>query len=52
MSHTLEIHQQKFGGILNELDYSIWSPDIDSYILKHYGSQDFELKARNKKALR
>lgn len=50
--HILEIHQQKFGGILNRLDYNIWSPNIDSYIIEDYNFEDFELKAHNKKALR
>ncbi|MEA5534244.1 glycogen synthase GlgA [Crocosphaera sp. XPORK-15E] len=52
LGHTLEIHQQKFGGILNGLDYTIWSPEVDTYIPTQYGVEDFELKAQNKKALR
>ncbi|MEA5511535.1 glycogen synthase GlgA [Crocosphaera sp. UHCC 0190] len=52
LGHTLEIHQQKFGGILNGLDYTIWSSEVDTYIPTQYGVEDFELKAQNKKALR
>ncbi|GBF79259.1 glycogen synthase GlgA [Aphanothece sacrum] len=52
LGHTLEVHQQKFGGILNGLDYSIWSPEVDRYIPTQYGVEDFELKVQNKKALR
>lgn len=49
---TLEVHQAKFGGILNGVDYSIWSPDVDDQIEMNFAIDDFENKAINKKALR
>ena len=52
LGHTLYVHQDKFGGILNGLDYKIWNPEVDDHIAMPYGSDDFELKAFNKKALR
>ncbi len=49
---TLEAHQDKFGGILNGIDYAIWSPDVDDQIERPFAMDDFENKAINKKALR
>lgn len=49
---TLEAHQSKFGGILNGIDYGMWSPDTDELIEANYSIPDFENKALNKKALR
>ena len=52
LGHTLEIHQDKFGGILNGVDYNIWSPKVDSHIPFHYSLDDMAGKAKNKIALR
>lgn len=52
LQHTLELHQHKFGGILNGVDYTIWNPENDSYIASPYGPDSFEAKKLNKKALR
>lgn len=52
LGHTLDIHNHKFGGILNGIDYEIWNPEIDSYIPYHYSKDDLEGKKKNKKALR
>ncbi|MCS6960178.1 MAG: glycogen synthase GlgA [Pseudanabaenaceae cyanobacterium SKYGB_i_bin29] len=49
---TLEVHQVKFGGILNGVDYSVWNPEIDRYIPFHYTIDTIEEKEKNKKALR
>ena len=51
LGHTLEVHQGKFGGILNGLDYEVWNPDKDLCIPVHYNSKTFEEKVKNKKAL-
>jgi starch synthase len=51
LGHTLEVHQGKFGGILNGLDYEVWNPDKDLCIPFHYNSETFEEKVKNKKAL-
>lgn len=52
LGHTLEIHQGKFSGILNGVDYNIWNPEIDSHIPFKYSLTDFTGKAKNKTALR
>jgi starch synthase len=52
LGHTLELHQSKFGGILNGVDYDVWNPEIDKYIPHHYNIDQLENKAKNKKALR
>lgn len=52
LGHTLEIHQSKFGGILNGIDHDVWNPASDVHIPHHYTSQTFEIKAKNRKALR
>lgn len=49
---TLEIHQQKFGGILNGINYDMWSPEEDKYTAAPYGPSDLAPKEDCKKALR
>ncbi len=52
LGHTLHIHGQKVGGILNGLDYDVWNPEIDRYIPQRYSVATIEDKYRNKEALR
>lgn len=52
LGHTLHVHQEKFGGILNGLDYDVWNPSTDQFIPKHYSAKTLEDKYENKKALR
>ena len=52
LGHTLEVHQGKFGGILNGVDYNIWNPEVDTIIPHQYSIDDMAGKALNKKALR
>ncbi|MBD2139022.1 glycogen synthase GlgA [Anabaena sp. FACHB-1237] len=52
LGHTLYLHQNKFTGVLNGIDYDFWNPQVDRYIPYHYSWGDFEQKAYNKKALR
>ncbi len=52
LGHTLYLHQHKFRGVLNGIDYDIWNPEIDRFIPFHYTVQTLENKAKNKKALR
>ncbi|NMF83639.1 glycogen synthase GlgA [Nodosilinea sp. P-1105] len=51
LGHTLHVNQHKFSGILNGIDYDVWSPETDRYIPHHYGLTTFEDKALNKKEL-
>lgn len=52
LGHTLELHQHKFGGILNGIDYEMWNPAIDPHLPYNYSEETFEDKVWNKKALR
>ena len=52
LGHALHVHQKKFAGILNGLDYEMWNPEIDPHIPQHYGAATVENKAANTKALR
>lgn len=51
LGHTLNMHQHKFGGILNGIDYEVWNPEIDRYIPAPYAIDDLDTKLKNKKAL-
>jgi starch synthase len=52
LRHTLQIHQGKFSGILNGVDYDIWNPEIDPHIPSHYNVDTVQEKYKNKEALR
>jgi starch synthase len=49
---TLQRYQDKFGGVLNGVDYEQWNPEIDPYIPQRYSVHDLDAKYRNKEALR
>ena len=52
LGHTLHRFKEKFGGILNGLDYEMWNPQIDPYIASHYARDALDRKYPNKQALR
>jgi starch synthase len=52
LGHTLDVHQHKFGGILNGIDYTLWNPEADPHTAAPYSIDTFSEKAKNKKALR
>jgi starch synthase len=52
LGHTLHRHRDKFGGILNGLDYEMWNPEIDPHIAHHYNAASIGGKALNTLALR
>lgn len=52
LGHTLHLHQEKFTGVLNGIDYGFWNPESDRYIPDHYSIDNFEEKQQAKKALR
>lgn len=52
LSHTIHLHQDRFSGVLNGIDYDFWNPEIDRYIPQKYTKDTLEDKAKNKKALR
>jgi starch synthase len=49
---TLGVHHEKFGGILNGLDYDIWNPEVDKCIPHNYTADTLDGKYANKRALR
>ena len=49
---TLHTHHQKYGGVLNGLDYDMFNPEKDHYIPSHFNAQTIEKKYENKNALR
>jgi starch synthase len=52
LGHTLHIHRNKFGGVLNGVDYEVWNPEIDTHIPRRYGINSIDDKYENKRALR
>jgi starch synthase len=52
LGHTLHVHRDKFQGILNGVDYSLWNPEIDPHIARNYSVEDPAGKYVNKQALR
>ena len=49
---TLHLHQCKFGGVLNGLDYDQFNPETDPHIPVHYNAASLDKKYENKRALR
>jgi starch synthase len=52
LGHALHAQQNKFGGILNGLDYDMWNPQTDPHIAQHYSDNELDKKYENKRALR
>src|SRR5262249_30761747 len=52
LGHTLHVHRNKIGGILNGVDYDLWNRDTDRLIRSRYGIETAENKYENKAALR
>ena len=52
LQHTLWVHRQKFGGVLNGIDYNVWNPEIDPRIPHCYTVDSLQDKYANKGALR
>jgi starch synthase len=52
LGHTLHLHQDKFVGILNGLDYEMWNPETDPHIPQHFNAATLVRKAVNTHALR
>ena len=49
---TLHIHHQKYGGVVNGIDYNVWNSEIDHHIPVNYGIDNLDDKYKNKIALR
>ncbi|GJQ59174.1 MAG: glycogen synthase [Candidatus Scalindua sp. AMX11] len=52
LGHTLYEHRNKFGGVLNGIDYDFWNSEIDRNIPYNYGIDSLDYKFGNKDELR
>ncbi|HEY4028563.1 MAG TPA: glycogen synthase [Candidatus Dormibacteraeota bacterium] len=52
LNSTLDVHQAKFGGILNGVCYDTWNPEIDWLIPARYSVSSLDVKYANKEVLR
>ncbi len=52
LGHTLYIHQNKFGGVLNGVDYDVWNPETDRHLPARYSAAEPANKYECKRALR
>jgi len=52
LGRALAVHQGKFGGVLNGVDYDVWNPETDPFIPARYSVSDIDRKYQNKQALR
>lgn len=51
MDYTLRMNQDKVVGILNGIDYDVFNPKTDKYIVKNYDVTTLKYKDENKKVL-
>jgi len=51
MDGVLRDNASKLTGILNGVDYFVWSPEVDPHIAAHYSASDLTPKAACKRAL-
>ncbi len=52
LGHTLQMHEHKFRGILNGVDYEVWNPEVDTVIPAQYSTHELDGKFENKERLR
>jgi starch synthase len=52
LQRTLQVHAAKYGGVLNGIDYEVWNPETDPFLVQTYSAETLQRKARNKAALR
>ena len=52
LGRALRVHQGKFGGVLNGVDYDVWNPEVDPLIPARYSVWNLDAKYQNKEALR
>lgn len=51
LEKIIQKNKAKFSGILNGVDYTVWSPERDKFIPFKYSSEKIEGKEQNKQAL-
>lgn len=52
LEKTLQVHHDKFEGVINGIDFKAWNPQEDRFIANNYSVQSIERKYENKRALR
>ncbi len=52
LQQTLQAHAEKYGGVLNGIDFEVWNPETDPHIEHSYCADTLQRKVRNKDALR
>jgi len=52
LGHVLYVHRDKFGGVLNGVDYDVWNPETDPHLPVRYGPDTLAGKYDCKRALR
>jgi starch synthase len=52
LQRILEVHHQKFGGVINGIDYNVWNPELDPHIARRYSAGTLPDKYANKQSLR
>ncbi|MDR0868523.1 MAG: glycogen synthase [Planctomycetota bacterium] len=52
LNGLLNRFSNKFGGIINGIDYDVWNPATDGKLAANYSLENFERKYENKRALR
>jgi starch synthase len=52
LQSTLAANHNKYGGVLNGIDYGVWSPETDRHIACNYSVLTLDDKYKNKEALR
>lgn len=52
LNHLLNSVSEKFGGVINGIDYDNWNPQTDRKLAATYSVDDFDGKYKNKAALR
>lgn len=52
LQRILNVHHQKFGGVLNGIDASVWNPELDRHLPVRYSIENLHGKYENKEALR
>ncbi|MGO9201626.1 MAG: glycogen synthase [Limisphaerales bacterium] len=52
LQRILNVHHQKFGGVINGIDYNVWNPELDPLIARRYSIATLQDKYANKQSLR
>lgn len=52
LGHALHEHHQKFGGVLNGVNYDMWNPEIDPFLPTRYSIDSLDGKYASKERLR